>query len=201
MGRLPERKDRMRRSGRRNESSLRRSWFRLRTEASGARRGDCASTRLSGFAGSRSPGSRRRSWSAVFGFGLKFPVLACFALVAASAALNLALRWRFPVSTQLERARRGDPARLRHPSALGSSLPHRRRRQSLRHPAPRAGHDRGDVAVAAQRARPARPRPRLRDGLAASEPAAALDRRRKPEPAADLCPGGWVGARQSARHS
>jgi two-component system, sensor histidine kinase RegB len=27
--------------------------------------------------------------------------LACFALVAASAALNLALRWRFPISTQL----------------------------------------------------------------------------------------------------
>ncbi len=37
----------------------------------------------------------------VFGFGLRFPVLACFALVAASAALNLALRWRFPISTQL----------------------------------------------------------------------------------------------------
>lgn len=41
----------------------------------------------------------------VFGFGLKFPVLACLALVAASAALNIALRWRFPVSAQLsERA-------------------------------------------------------------------------------------------------
>ena len=39
--------------------------------------------------------------AAVFGFGLKFPVLACFGLVAASAALNLALRWRYPVSTQL----------------------------------------------------------------------------------------------------
>jgi two-component system sensor histidine kinase RegB len=40
-----------------------------------------------------------------FGFGLKFPILACFGLVAASAALNLALRWRFPVSMQLnERA-------------------------------------------------------------------------------------------------
>ncbi len=35
------------------------------------------------------------------GFGLKFPILACFGLVAASAALNLALRWRFPVSLQL----------------------------------------------------------------------------------------------------
>jgi two-component system, sensor histidine kinase RegB len=36
-----------------------------------------------------------------FGFGLRFPILACFGLVAASAALNLALRWRFPVSMQL----------------------------------------------------------------------------------------------------
>ena len=36
-----------------------------------------------------------------FGFDLNFPILACFGLVAASAALNLALRWRFPVSTQL----------------------------------------------------------------------------------------------------
>ncbi len=36
-----------------------------------------------------------------FGFGLNFPILACFCLVAGSAALNLALRWRFPVSTQL----------------------------------------------------------------------------------------------------
>ena len=35
------------------------------------------------------------------GFGLTFPILACFGLVAASAALNIALRWRFPVSTQL----------------------------------------------------------------------------------------------------
>ncbi len=34
-------------------------------------------------------------------FGLKFPVLICVGLVAASAAVNLALRWRFPVSTQL----------------------------------------------------------------------------------------------------
>lgn len=40
-----------------------------------------------------------------FGFGLEFPVFACFGLVAASAVLNFALRWRFPVSTQLsERA-------------------------------------------------------------------------------------------------
>ncbi len=36
-----------------------------------------------------------------FGFGLRFPILACFGLVAASAALNLALRWRFPVNLQL----------------------------------------------------------------------------------------------------
>ena len=35
------------------------------------------------------------------GFGLKFPILGCFALVAASAGLNCALRWRFPVSLQL----------------------------------------------------------------------------------------------------
>ncbi|HZZ63252.1 MAG TPA: hypothetical protein VFE63_19140 [Roseiarcus sp.] len=42
---------------------------------------------------------------AAFAFGLKFPILACFALVAASAALNLLLRWRFPISMQLsERA-------------------------------------------------------------------------------------------------
>ena len=40
-----------------------------------------------------------------FAFGLKFPIVACFGLVAASAALNLLLRWRFPVSRQLsERA-------------------------------------------------------------------------------------------------
>jgi two-component system, sensor histidine kinase RegB len=40
-----------------------------------------------------------------FGFGLEFPILTCFGLVAVSALLNLALRWRFPVSTQLsERA-------------------------------------------------------------------------------------------------
>ena len=36
-----------------------------------------------------------------FAFGLRFPALACLGLVGASAALNLALRWRFPVSTQL----------------------------------------------------------------------------------------------------
>ncbi len=36
-----------------------------------------------------------------YGFGLQFPILACFGLVAGSAILNLALRWRFPVSTQL----------------------------------------------------------------------------------------------------
>jgi two-component system, sensor histidine kinase RegB len=32
---------------------------------------------------------------------LKFPVVACVGLVAASAVVNLALRWRYPVSTQL----------------------------------------------------------------------------------------------------
>lgn len=36
-----------------------------------------------------------------FVFGLRFPVLACLGLVGASAALNLALRWRFPVSIRL----------------------------------------------------------------------------------------------------
>jgi two-component system sensor histidine kinase RegB len=42
---------------------------------------------------------------AAFGLDLRFPVFACFALVAASAALNLALRSRFPLSLQLsERA-------------------------------------------------------------------------------------------------
>ncbi|MGA8716347.1 MAG: ActS/PrrB/RegB family redox-sensitive histidine kinase [Roseiarcus sp.] len=45
---------------------------------------------------------------AAFGLGLRFPVLACLTLVAASAALNLALRWRLPVSLQLsERAATG----------------------------------------------------------------------------------------------
>jgi two-component system sensor histidine kinase RegB len=38
--------------------------------------------------------------SAVF-FRLQFPVVACLALVGASAALNIALRWCFPVSMQL----------------------------------------------------------------------------------------------------
>ena len=37
----------------------------------------------------------------VFIFRLKFPVLTCIGLVAASAVVNLALRWRYPVSTQL----------------------------------------------------------------------------------------------------
>ena len=36
-----------------------------------------------------------------FGIGLKFPVLACIAIVAASAVLNLAMRWRFPVNKRL----------------------------------------------------------------------------------------------------
>ena len=36
-----------------------------------------------------------------FAIGLEFPIVACFALVAASAVLNLALRWRFPVSKRL----------------------------------------------------------------------------------------------------
>ena len=36
-----------------------------------------------------------------FGVGLKFPIAACLALVAASALLNLALRWRFPSSKRL----------------------------------------------------------------------------------------------------
>jgi two-component system, sensor histidine kinase RegB len=36
-----------------------------------------------------------------FGFGLKFPILGCLGLVGASAVLNIALRSRFPVSTQL----------------------------------------------------------------------------------------------------
>jgi two-component system sensor histidine kinase RegB len=35
------------------------------------------------------------------GIGLKFPFVPCVALVAASAVLNLALRWRFPVSKRL----------------------------------------------------------------------------------------------------
>ena len=41
----------------------------------------------------------------VFVFGLGLPAFACFALIAASAALNLALRWLYPVSAQVsERA-------------------------------------------------------------------------------------------------
>jgi two-component system sensor histidine kinase RegB len=36
-----------------------------------------------------------------FGIGLKFPIAACLAVVAASAMLNLILRWRFPVSKRL----------------------------------------------------------------------------------------------------
>jgi two-component system sensor histidine kinase RegB len=36
-----------------------------------------------------------------FGFGLDFPVVPCLILVAASAVLNLALRWRFPLSQRL----------------------------------------------------------------------------------------------------
>jgi two-component system sensor histidine kinase RegB len=40
-----------------------------------------------------------------FGVGLNFPIVPCLILVAASAALNLALRWRFPLSQRLsERA-------------------------------------------------------------------------------------------------
>jgi two-component system sensor histidine kinase RegB len=37
---------------------------------------------------------------AALGLGLHFPILPCIGLIAASAALNLALRWRYPVSTQ-----------------------------------------------------------------------------------------------------
>jgi two-component system sensor histidine kinase RegB len=37
----------------------------------------------------------------VFGFGLGFPAFACFALIAASAALNLALRWFYPSGARL----------------------------------------------------------------------------------------------------
>ncbi|WP_113891439.1 ActS/PrrB/RegB family redox-sensitive histidine kinase [Roseiarcus fermentans] len=37
----------------------------------------------------------------VFGLGLGFPAVACFALIAASAALNLALRWFYPKSVLL----------------------------------------------------------------------------------------------------
>ena len=36
-----------------------------------------------------------------FGLGLDFPIVPCLALVAASALLNLALRWRFPRSERL----------------------------------------------------------------------------------------------------
>ncbi len=36
-----------------------------------------------------------------FAFGLRLPVIGCLGFVAASALLNLALRWRFPLSTQL----------------------------------------------------------------------------------------------------
>ena len=37
----------------------------------------------------------------VFGLGLGVPALACFALIAASAALNLGLRWIYPASVHL----------------------------------------------------------------------------------------------------
>ena len=37
----------------------------------------------------------------VFGFGLGLPAVACCGLIAASAALNLALRWIYPVSARL----------------------------------------------------------------------------------------------------
>lgn len=37
----------------------------------------------------------------VFGLGLGFPALACFGLIAASATLNLALRWFIPASVHL----------------------------------------------------------------------------------------------------
>ena len=36
-----------------------------------------------------------------FSIGLEFPIAGCLALVAASAVLNLALRWRFPVGKRL----------------------------------------------------------------------------------------------------
>ncbi len=38
----------------------------------------------------------------VFGLGVGLPALACFVLIAASAALNLLLRWRYPTSAQLD---------------------------------------------------------------------------------------------------
>jgi two-component system, sensor histidine kinase RegB len=36
-----------------------------------------------------------------FGVGLEFPIVACLAIVAASAILNLVLRWRFPTGKRL----------------------------------------------------------------------------------------------------
>ena len=37
----------------------------------------------------------------IFGLGLGLPAVACFGLIAASAALNLALRWMFPLGARL----------------------------------------------------------------------------------------------------
>jgi two-component system sensor histidine kinase RegB len=37
----------------------------------------------------------------ILGFGLGLPAVACFGLIAASTALNLALRWMFPLSARL----------------------------------------------------------------------------------------------------
>ena len=99
-GVYPEREDRMRR----NQPSKPRqpdACSRVRTEDWAVRRAACASTRFSDCAGSPSPDRRRRSSSALSASACASRSWPASASWRASAALNLALRWRFPVSTQL----------------------------------------------------------------------------------------------------
>ena len=108
----------------------------------------------------------------VFGLGLGFPALACFALIAASAALNLALRWLFPASVHL--SERAATILLAYDilQLAGPAFPHRRSVEPLRHLPSRADHHRGGVAAPAPGARTARARARLRDRAPEVQPSA-----------------------------
>src|SRR3954468_8633776 len=54
-----------------------------------------------------------------FGFGSPLPLWACFAVIAAAAALNLGLRLRYPASYRLREGAAEPPPWLRHPPPPG----------------------------------------------------------------------------------
>ncbi len=112
-------------------------------------------------------------------------------LHGAQPGAAMALSGQHPI----ERAGRGDPARLRHPPARGAPVPHRGRRQSVRHFVPGAGDDRRNFAHAAPGAFAAGACARMRDRSPSGELAASLDRWGEPGPSAVICCGALGGAR------